>query len=136
MQHQVVPGARGRCPFRAKAGELHAGAAIVATDAGGVDRITSGGGQDIIIGGRFGDTIAAGNGDNLVIGDSGRTRAASTSAPQLGGLPITLGVVETITYADGGADIVTTVTADKRNAVILTPPMIGAEIPPELKPSE
>ena len=36
------------------------------------DDITTLGGQDIIIGGRYADTINAGAGDNLVIGGSGR----------------------------------------------------------------
>ena len=44
---------------------------------GGVDNITTLGGNDIVIGGRFGDTVDAGDGDNLVIGDSGRITAAS-----------------------------------------------------------
>jgi Ca2+-binding RTX toxin-like protein len=78
------------------------------TSFGGSEIITSGGGQDIIIGGRFGDMINAGNGDNLVIGDSGRIAAATTDSAQLSGLPITLGVVETIEYADGGSDTITT----------------------------
>jgi Ca2+-binding RTX toxin-like protein len=77
-------------------------------DAGGADDITSGGGQDIIIGGRFGDTIAAGNGDNLVIGDNGRITAAASGAAQLAGLPVTLGVVETMDHTQGGADDIAT----------------------------
>ncbi len=78
------------------------------TDFGGADQITAGAGQDIIIGGRFGDTINAGDGDNLVIGDSGRILAAASGAPQLAGLPITLGTVETIEVADGGDDLIVT----------------------------
>ena len=50
------------------------------TVAGGADQITTGDGEDIIIGGRFGDTINAGNGDNLVIGDSGRIVAANPTS--------------------------------------------------------
>ena len=71
------------------------------TNFGGADQITAGAGQDIIIGGRFGDTINAGDGDNLVIGDSGRILAAAFGAPQLAGLPITLGTVETIEARTG-----------------------------------
>jgi Ca2+-binding RTX toxin-like protein len=78
------------------------------TSFGGADGITSGDGQDIIIGGRFGDTINTGNGDNLVIGDSGRITAAASGLPQLVGLPIVLGVVETTEYTDGGSDAITT----------------------------
>jgi ornithine cyclodeaminase len=46
------------------------------------------------------------------------------SMPELAGIKL----VRATSSADAcrGADIVTTVTADKRNAVILTPPMIGA----------
>ena len=72
------------------------------TRSGGVDTITTLGGNDIVIGGRFGDTINAGDGDNLVIGDSGRITAASAGAPQFSGVPMTLGLIETIEYADGG----------------------------------
>ncbi|WP_157100266.1 hypothetical protein [Rhodoplanes sp. Z2-YC6860] len=85
--------------------------AIVSTSTtayGGADQITAGAGQDIIIGGRFGDTINAGDGDNLVIGDSGRILAATSGAPQLAGLPITLGTVETIEVSDGGNDSIVT----------------------------
>ena len=85
--------------------------AIVSTSTtafGGADQITAGSGQDIIIGGRFGDTINAGDGDNLVIGDSGQITAAASGAPQLAGLPITLGLVETIAFDDGGVDGITT----------------------------
>jgi Ca2+-binding RTX toxin-like protein len=38
---------------------------------GGVDNITTGAGEDIIIGGTAADTIAAAGGNNIVIGDSG-----------------------------------------------------------------
>ena len=76
------------------------------TNFGGADQITAGAGQDTIIGGRFGDTINAGDGDNLIIGDSGRILAVAFGAPQLAGLPITLGTVETIEVADGGNDLI------------------------------
>jgi Ca2+-binding RTX toxin-like protein len=75
---------------------------------GGADNITAGSGQDVILGGRFGDTINAGNGDNLVIGDSGRITSATTGVAQLSGVPMTLGVIETTEYADGGSDTITT----------------------------
>jgi len=74
---------------------------------GGSDTIDSGAGNDIVLGGRFGDIIDAGNGDNLVIGDSGIITAAASGAPQLAGLPITLGRVETLQPDDGGADGIT-----------------------------
>ena len=78
------------------------------TQYGGVDAITSGAGQDIIIGGRYGDTINAGDGDNLVIGDSGQIRAAGAGTAQLAGLALTLGRIETTTFGDGGIDTVDT----------------------------
>ncbi|MBW6493254.1 MAG: hypothetical protein K0B16_01635 [Burkholderiaceae bacterium] len=79
------------------------------TQYGGADTITTLGGDDIVIGGRYGDTINAGDGSNLVIGDSGRITAANADTPhQLGNLPITLGVVETIEYDDGGNDTIVT----------------------------
>jgi Ca2+-binding RTX toxin-like protein len=75
---------------------------------GGVDTITTLGGNDLIIGGRYGDIINAGDGDNLVFGDSGRITAANVDAPQIAGLAMTLGLVESIEHGDGGNDQVTT----------------------------
>jgi Ca2+-binding RTX toxin-like protein len=87
------------------------------TTAGGPDTITSGSGQDIIIGGRYGDTIHAGAGDNLVIGDSGRITAANSEAVrQLSGIPMTLGLIESIEPADGGND--TIATLDGKDIII------------------
>jgi hypothetical protein len=82
------------------------------TVGGGADIVTTGAGQDIVIGGRFGDQVNAGDGMNLVIGDSGRILAATIGAPQLAGLPLTLGTVETTQYADGGADTIVTGTGN------------------------
>ena len=79
------------------------------TQAGGVDVIDAGDGDDFVIGGRFGDTIRARNGDNLIFGDSGRILAAtmdSETQPHFGGHLITLGRVETIEDTDGGADTI------------------------------
>ncbi|MFO7963509.1 MAG: Calx-beta domain-containing protein [Desulfobacterales bacterium] len=83
---------------------------------GGVDVITSGSGSDLVIGGREGDEIDAGAGNNLVIGDSGRITAASTDGPQLAGIPMTFGLIETIEFGDGGVDTVTTL--DGRDIVL------------------
>ncbi|RJR51575.1 MAG: hypothetical protein C4576_03520, partial [Desulfobacteraceae bacterium] len=78
-------------------------------DHGGVDTIATGDGDDIIIGGRYGDTINGGNGHNLVIGDSGRILAAlSDVIRQLGGIPMTLGLIETTEPQDGGNDSIDT----------------------------
>jgi Ca2+-binding RTX toxin-like protein len=75
---------------------------------GGADTITTGSGDDIVVGGRFGDTIHAGSGNNIAIGDSGRITAADQNGVrQLGNQPITLGIVETIVCPDGGADVIT-----------------------------
>ena len=75
------------------------------TGFGGVDNITSGDGQDIIIAGRYGDTVNANNGDNLVIGDSGQVEATeSNTVNQFVGHPITIGLIETIQPDDGGSD--------------------------------
>ncbi|MDX9818689.1 MAG: calcium-binding protein, partial [Desulfococcus multivorans] len=78
------------------------------TQYGGVDVITSGTGSDLVIGGRYGDTIHAGRGNNLVIGDSGRITAASTDGPQLAGIPMTFGRIETMEFGHGGRDTIST----------------------------
>ena len=75
---------------------------------GGNDDIDSGSGHDIIIGGRSSDTIHAGAGDNIVIGDSGRITAAVDNNARWSGQPITVGLIETITFGDGGSDDITT----------------------------
>ena len=82
------------------------------TSGGGIDTITTLGGSDIVIGGRFGDLINAGDGANLVIGDSGRITAAVANTPQWAGLAMTLGLIETTAFDDGGADIITTGTGN------------------------
>ena len=74
---------------------------------GGADAITTGAGSDLVIGGRYGDVIGVGAGNNLVIGDSGRVTAASTDGPQLAGIPMTFGLIETVQYGDGGVDQIT-----------------------------
>jgi Ca2+-binding RTX toxin-like protein len=78
------------------------------TSLGGGDSVTSGAGQDIIIGGREGDTINAGDGDNLVFGDSAQISAAIAGASQITGHSMTLGLVTSLTTADGGVDVITT----------------------------
>jgi Ca2+-binding RTX toxin-like protein len=83
---------------------------------GGADTINSGDGNDIVIGGRGADTVIAGEGDNIVIGDSGSITAASVDAPQRAGLPITVSVIETVAFAEGGGDTIT--TGDGNNIVM------------------
>ena len=81
---------------------------------GGSDTITTGDSADIIIGGANDandEAIDAGDGDNFVIGDSGRITAAEENAPQFVGEPITritLGLIETIAADHGGRDVITT----------------------------
>jgi Ca2+-binding RTX toxin-like protein len=63
------------------------------TTSGGIDTITTGTGDDIVLGGSAADTIAVSNGNNLVLGDhgqavldaSGRVMSVSTIAPSVGG---------------------------------------------------
>src|SRR4029077_15295921 len=78
---------------------------------GGVDGITTGSGNDIVIGGRFGDTISAGAGNNIVIGDSGIITAANENANRFSSQPMitmTGGRIETTEFGDGGIDTITT----------------------------
>ena len=81
----------------------------IAPGVGGIDKITTGGGDDIVIGGLAGDDINAGDGMNLVIGDSGTIDATLLSAP-FGTLPISLSLVQTIAPSLGGDDAITTGT--------------------------
>ena len=74
-------------------------------------QITTLGGSDIVIGGRFGDTINAGDGNNIVLGDSAVISAAIESVNRFGSAPlvlIALGVIETSAPSDGGDDTITT----------------------------
>ena len=76
---------------------------------GARDVITTGDGSDIIIGGAGADEITAGAGNNLISGDRATIRALSDlDAPQLAGIPMTLGFVTTTPpHADDAADIIT-----------------------------
>lgn len=81
----------------------------VLVDVGGADTIDTGDGNDIVIGGRFADTIRVRNGDNDVIGDSGRIRGSATDGvQQLAGQPLSIGRVATIEPGDGGGDVILT----------------------------
>jgi len=75
---------------------------------GGADTINSGAGNDIIIAGRYGDTVNVLGGNNIVIGDSGRITAANAGTPQIAGQAMTIGLIETIAFGDGGTDNITT----------------------------
>jgi Ca2+-binding RTX toxin-like protein len=78
---------------------------------GGADIIDTGDGDDFIIGGRLGADIEARDGDNIVIGDSGRILSAvSDAVQQFAGQPMTVGRIETIEDTDGAADTISTLT--------------------------
>ncbi|NMM32680.1 MAG: calcium-binding protein, partial [Phycicoccus sp.] len=75
---------------------------------GGVDVITTGSGDDLIIGGGYGDTIFASDGRNVVLGDNGRfTASIATPTPAWGTLPLTTGTLKTTDPTIGGADTIT-----------------------------
>src|SRR5439155_16252761 len=83
---------------------------------GGVDTITTGSGNDTVIGGVAGDTIAAGDGHNIVLGDSGEfdflqgvgtLLAAFSLAPTFGGDDqITTGVGNDVVIGGIGDDTI------------------------------
>ncbi len=102
----VVPGAD------TNASDIDLIESLFTTAAGGIDNITTLGGNDIVIGGRYGDTVDAGDGGDIVIGDSGRITAASAGMPQFSGVPMTFGLIETIEFGDGGSDNITSGAGD------------------------
>src|SRR5207253_10362503 len=66
-------------------------------------------GEDIVLGGRYGDTINAGAGNNVVFGDSGQLVAdPSSSVYPWASHPMPIGMLETIEPGDGGIDTITT----------------------------
>jgi Ca2+-binding RTX toxin-like protein len=85
---------------------------------GGDDHIVTANGDDIIIGGVGADSgigadgaqrgLFAGHGNNIVIGDNGRITAASANTSRWGGLPLTVGHVETVEPSLGGDDRIVT----------------------------
>src|SRR5207253_10342194 len=52
------------------------------------------------------DRIVGGTATNIILGDSGQITAAPQSSPRFGGLPITLGRVETTADGIGGNDTI------------------------------
>ncbi len=79
---------------------------ISTTTAGGADTITTGTGNDLVLGGRFGDTITDHGGNDVILGDSGAIIAADANTPRNGSQAITIGQVTVLTPADGGADLI------------------------------
>ena len=83
-------------------------AASTSPAVGGADTITLGNGNNLVIGGAYGDTISGGSGFNVILGDSGEIDSAGPNSSPFGGLPITLGVIQTTAPTVGGADTITT----------------------------
>ena len=71
---------------------------------GGIDTITTLGGNDVVLGGRDGDVIDAGDGGNIVFGDDGEIRYAADGRLDR--------IQSTSTTGDGGADSITTGSGD------------------------
>ena len=65
-----------------------------------------------MIGGRFADQIDAGNGQNVILGDSGRLTdaGAAPGTPVRGRIP--LGLIESQAYSDGGDDSIRSGSGD------------------------
>ena len=84
---------------------------VVSTDTalGGDDTITTGTGDDLVVGGYGKDTLRASDGRNVVIGDSGEVLAGSMVNPW-SHLPLTLSVARTIAPSVGDRDVIWTGT--------------------------
>ncbi|MDA8435365.1 MAG: hypothetical protein M0Z98_05210, partial [Actinomycetales bacterium] len=78
------------------------------TALGGDDTITTGLGDDVVFGGTGADGIVAGDGLNIVLGDSGRFDAFPAVTSRWGQLPMSAGVLQTISPSVGGIDRITT----------------------------
>src|SRR5262249_29841009 len=81
---------------------------------GGNDSVTSGPGDDIIVGGAANDAITASDGQDIVLGDNALLLSANTVngtpdlVPTLTLQPMTFGQVGTLTPLVGGNDVITT----------------------------
>jgi Ca2+-binding RTX toxin-like protein len=88
------------------------GMLIADSQIGGSDVITTELGDDIIFGGTndvgINEIISASDGQNIVFGDNGTIIAAIPDVPRFGAQPITLGRLETIAFAIGGNEVITT----------------------------
>ncbi|UUZ54426.1 hypothetical protein LP419_39765 [Massilia sp. H-1] len=75
---------------------------------GGADTIITGIGNDIILGGRAGDSIAMPAWAPTWCSATARASAPQPAVrPSWPSLPITLGILESIEFADGGDDVIT-----------------------------
>jgi Ca2+-binding RTX toxin-like protein len=83
---------------------------VVSTEPGigGGDTISTGAGDDLVVGGTGDDRIEAFGGKNVVLGDSGMVLAARDDLRGLRALPMTLGLVITTAPTVGGDDTITT----------------------------
>src|SRR5207302_845190 len=73
---------------------------------GGVDTITVGNGDNLVVGGAYGDTVTAGHGTNVILGDSGEIHSTHTNAHPFGTLPLTPYRIFTVTDWTGAADTI------------------------------
>ncbi|MEW6161424.1 MAG: calcium-binding protein, partial [Verrucomicrobiota bacterium] len=83
---------------------------------GGADTISTGEGDDLILGGSAADILHAAGGQNIVIGDNGCIIAAVADTPRFGNVPMTIGRVESTATSIGGNDQIT--STDGRDLVI------------------
>ncbi|HEX5857107.1 MAG TPA: hypothetical protein VFY91_03265, partial [Microbacterium sp.] len=75
---------------------------------GGADTISTGRGDDLVVGGLGADVISVSDGRNVVLGDNGRfTAAVGPATPAWGALALTAGRIETTSPTLGGADTIT-----------------------------
>ncbi|HEY9237367.1 MAG TPA: hypothetical protein VIP10_00890, partial [Burkholderiaceae bacterium] len=84
--------------------------ASIDTGLGGVDTITTGNANDIVLGGQAGDTILAGHGKNIVFGDAGSISAAAVddAAVQISVHEFAIGEIVSTGFGDGGVDTIRT----------------------------
>src|SRR5207249_3445934 len=75
---------------------------------GGNDVISTGTGDNLVIGGFGADRITGATSNNVIVGDNGQITSAVSNANRYGGLPLTLGRVETTADGIGGADLIST----------------------------
>ena len=86
------------------------------TTIGGRDVVTTGRGNDVVIGGAGADDLHVSHGDNVVFGDNGELLAAIANAPNFGALPVTIGILRRLDPSTGGDDLVT--SGSGRDAII------------------
>ncbi|MBL8811907.1 MAG: hypothetical protein JNM43_17210, partial [Planctomycetaceae bacterium] len=119
----VVAGDNARATFNA-AGQILTLATTNAAN-GGIDAITTGSGNDVVLGGTAGDTITVNGGDNFVMGDNGAvTLNAAGAVIRMESTDSAVGGNDTISSL-GGNDIVvagvgndTVTVSDGRNIVV------------------